>query len=378
MRQEDLLEAIGSVKEERLARTEKKISLKKQWLRIGSIAACLCLCVIAITAILPLSSKSSSSDSASPQNSNSGYQDFNGPGEYALDNTGDSLGSPDSINTAAVSEEFSMEIPAEEDSLANVDIVGDTENASSEEAGSFTNESSPSSQKTGEASLRKLITTMYLSIEAENYESVISWVEQQTTVLGGYIQNTDAHIGYHNLRYASYTLRIPAESLSAFADGIGNVGSITSSSTETRDITLTYVDLQNRIQSLEVEQQRLMELLEQAASLSDILEIEDRLSSVRYELESYGSQLLLYDNQVTYSTIYLDISEVTAYTEPEPVTFGERVRSGFSANLENLSETVTDLLVFLLSSLPTIIVLAVIIGAVIIIVCKVRKRKDGN
>ena len=58
---------------------------------------------------------------------------------------------------------------------------------------------------------------------------------------------------------------------------------------------------------LETEQQRLLELLETAESLDDILTIESRLTEVQYELDSKESQLRTYDNQIDYSTVYLDL-----------------------------------------------------------------------
>lgn len=368
MRQEDLLDAIGSVKEERLARTEKKKSARKTWLRIGSVAAGLAVCVIAVSALssLPLFSignSANSADSATPgvyqEEENFNMNDSDTP-EEAYEYMG-----------GLFTENGDPEYPVSAD---NTGAYASEDVSDSPEAAEKTDASSEDSQ----VSSRKLITTMYLTIEAEEYDSAISWIEQQTSALGGYVQSTDTYTRYQGLHYASYTLRIPAASLSAFAEGMGSIGNITSSSSETQDITLTYVDIQSHVQSLKVEQERLMELLEQAESLSDMLDIEDRLSSVRYELESYQSRLLLYDNQVTYSTLYLEVYEVSAYTEPEPVTFAQRVQTGFSRNLTALSETATDLLVFLLSSLPTILVVGVIIGAVIAIVWKIRQKWQNS
>ena len=62
-----------------------------------------------------------------------------------------------------------------------------------------------------------------------------------------------------------------------------------------------------RKKSLEIEQERLWALLEKADSLDAVVALEARLSEIRYELESYTSQLRLYDNQVDYSTVSIYI-----------------------------------------------------------------------
>ncbi len=53
-----------------------------------------------------------------------------------------------------------------------------------------------------------------------------------------------------------------------------------------------------------------MELLAEAESIDSVIAIESRLSDVRYEIESIGSQLRSYDDLVTFDTISISIAEV--------------------------------------------------------------------
>ena len=69
-------------------------------------------------------------------------------------------------------------------------------------------------------------------------------------------------------------------------------------------MTLQYVDLESHKKALTTEQDRLIELMEQAETVEDIITIEGRLSEVRYQLESMESQLRTYDNKIDYSTVY--------------------------------------------------------------------------
>ena len=80
--------------------------------------------------------------------------------------------------------------------------------------------------------------------------------------------------------------------------------------------------MESRKKSLEIEQERIWQFLEKAESIDTVITLEQRLSDIRYQLESMESQLRLYDNQVDYSTVYLSISEVTAYTPVTPETSG--------------------------------------------------------
>ena len=73
--------------------------------------------------------------------------------------------------------------------------------------------------------------------------------------------------------------------------------------------------------SLNAYKSLILELLEKAGTVEDIITIEGRLSEVRYQLEAYASQLRTFDNQVDYSTVHINISEVERETKVEPKTF---------------------------------------------------------
>ena len=107
--------------------------------------------------------------------------------------------------------------------------------------------------------------------------------------------------------------------------------------------------------------------------MTDLLEIEARLTDVRYELENYASQLRLYDNQIDYATIYLNISEVQEYTPVEEPTFFERIRTTFSDALEGLGDGIVNITVFLVGNSPYLLTFSVL--ALVIVLLAKRSRK---
>ncbi len=96
------------------------------------------------------------------------------------------------------------------------------------------------------------------------------------------------------------------------------------------------MDLESHKKALVTEQDRLLELMEQAETVEDIITIEGRLSEVRYQIESMESQLRTYDNKVDYSTVYLYINEVRRYSPSEEAGVGERIKSGFLKSLDGV------------------------------------------
>ena len=57
-------------------------------------------------------------------------------------------------------------------------------------------------------------------------------------------------------------------------------------------------EILDRREALKAEQKSLMDMLEHADTVEAIITIQSRLTDVRYELESYESQLRVYDNRI--------------------------------------------------------------------------------
>lgn len=251
----------------------------------------------------------------------------------------------------------------------------------SEDTGSTTS----SQPQTVPDTSRKLIRTVHLNVETTDFDNLLSSIQQSVAAQGGYIQQSDisgTSISYSSdrRRYAYLTVRIPSEKLDGFLSQMGQQSNIINRSENIQDITLQYTDIQSRKKSLTIEQERLWALLEKADTLEAVIALEERLSEIRYELECFESQLRTYDNQVDYSTVTIDISEVTVFTPTAPDSVATRIQKGFIRNLENVGQSITDFIVWFISHLPALVVLFVIIGAVLFFVRLLPhpKKKDRS
>lgn len=224
---------------------------------------------------------------------------------------------------------------------------------------------------------RKWIITIDMYVETEDLDTLMERLNADITSLAGYVEDQSVYNGstYASRRYrsANLTVRIPAESTDQFSQCISGIANVVSQNLNREDITLQYVATESRLTALETEEARLLELLAQAETMSDLLEIEERLTDVRYELENYASQKRLYDNQIDYATIYLTIEEVQEYTPVEEPTLWERISGGFMDSLKGLGEGTLDLLVWLITSSPYLAALAVLIVLLLLLVKRARK-----
>ena len=231
---------------------------------------------------------------------------------------------------------------------------------------------------------RKWIITVYMDAETEDLDAAIAGIDEHIAELGGYVEDQNVYNGssYSARRYrnASLTVRIPAEKVDAFTEEVAGIANVISKEKNLEDITLTYTATESRMKALQTEEARLLELLAEAENMSDLLEIEARLTDVRYELEKVTSQLRLYNNQVDFATVHLNLNEVQEYTPVEEPTFLERIRTTFSDALEGLGDGIVNITVFLVGNSPYLLVYGILgtaIGLLLRRTARARKaRKD--
>lgn len=229
---------------------------------------------------------------------------------------------------------------------------------------------------------RKWIITVNMYAETEDLDTLMEALNGKISTLGGYVEDQDSHNGsmYSSRRYrsASLTIRVPAQRVDEFTAEMSGIANVVSTSLSREDITLSYVATESRVKALQTEEARLLELMEQAETMADLLEIESRLTDVRYELENRASQLRLYDNQVDYATIYLSIDEVQEYTPVEEPTVWERISGGFVSSIKGVGNGLLDLLVWVLAKSPYLVILGGVTAGVVVLIKKRKVRRAAK
>ncbi len=228
---------------------------------------------------------------------------------------------------------------------------------------------------------QKLIRTLRISMETLDFDKSLAGINTLTVQAGGYIESSTVNgQSYNNRSYrsASFVIRVPAAKLEEAESALSSLGNVTSSTSEVSDVTLTWADTESRIKALTAQRDSLLTMLEKAEDLSDLLTIQDHLTEVEYQLESYASQLRVLDNKVSYSTIRLTLNEVKIYTEEEPESFGARISRTFRQSLKNVGTFFSDLAVFVVGNLPAILCWVVFILLVIFGVRGISKRSKAK
>ena len=239
---------------------------------------------------------------------------------------------------------------------------------------------------------RKIIRTVHMTAETKGFDKATTFLIDTLITCGGYTESSSiSGMGYEgesgSARQATYTLRVPADKLDAFLQDIGGEEGIRilSQSAESSEITGTYYDLVTRMETLETERDALQSMLAGFTDYNDIdamLQVQERLYNVIEEIEALQTRINLYDSQVELSTVHLTLREVVTYSPAKGVTFGERLGDAFKDSWESFAEGCQDFAVWLVYALPTLLLLFVIPGVVLVIVLvsvhRARKKRESN
>lgn len=272
---------------------------------------------------------------------------------------------------SSASKDYAMEAPMAEDAYAVAETYAASNSLTGDTGGSTTLTES-----------RKWIITVDLTAETEDLDALLAALGQKIAALNGYVEDQSIYNGstYSSRRYrsANLTVRVPAGEVDAFTEEVSGISNVVRSNKSLEDVTLRYTATENRVAALETEEARLLELMEQAETMADLLEIEARLTDVRYELEQYSSQLRLYNSQIDYATIYVSIEEVQEYTPVKEQTTWERISEGFVSSLKGLGKGIVEVFIWVIVNLPYLILWAALAVVVIVLVRRTKKRRAAK
>lgn len=245
-----------------------------------------------------------------------------------------------------------------------------------------TDESSVNGEKLLEPE-RKIIKSSQLSLETAKFNDVINSLEDMVKSYGGYIASSSIDAeginnNYQFLRFASYKINVPSDKLDDFLDESSKLATVRNKSTSAEDITAQYYDNESRLKSLQIQEERYLEILKTATEVKDIIEIENALTDVRYEIENLTTCLNKISNLVDMATVNINIQEVSQETVAQsvPKTLGEKISSSFVNSLKKIKEFSINTVIFIIAAIPYLIIISILLVLSLGIYKAIKNKKS--
>ncbi|MEQ8197809.1 MAG: DUF4349 domain-containing protein [Clostridiaceae bacterium] len=269
----------------------------------------------------------------------------------------------------------------------NNSTVYDSSKAISGEASSGAPDNSQSStgttaEATGsdvEFDISKIIYSGNISLYTDDYKGTFAKIGEYAVNVGGFIQNSNSSYidKTQNILLSSgyITIRVPAAKFDEAMKEIQNYGSPISTSRNSMNISQQYQDIKGQLDSLKIQEERLLEYLKKADKIQDMLSIESELNRVRTQIDNKTTMIKNWDKEVAYSTIYVSVTEKKLATSTVKSPFEDmlqKIKEGFIASVNLLLNILAGLIVWIFKIIP----FAAILGAAYFIYTRVRKKKQ--
>jgi hypothetical protein len=164
----------------------------------------------------------------------------------------------------------------------------------------------------GVGSGTSIVRSGAMSVRLARDLSVAGAVERLGTTagrLGGFVASTTTADGSGSQGTAELALRVPSERFDEARKAVGALGRVTSVRLNGDDVSGQLVDLDARVRTLTTEEAALNQLLGQSRDVGTILQVRDRLTGVRTEIEQLTGQQARLRDQVRMASLDVSLRE---------------------------------------------------------------------
>jgi len=245
-------------------------------------------------------------------------------------------------------------------------------------AGGNVSDGDTTSQATGPM----IIRTGTLALQVGDVDKSVADAQRIVTAAGGYVAGSDRSFN-GDQPVATLTLRIPVERWDAtLAELRGLSVKVLSEQTASVEVTAQVRDLDARIVNLQASEAALLGIMVKATRISDILEVQSQLTSVRGEIEQLQSERKQLADQAAQGTLTTSFVLVPTPIETTAKGWdpGAEVANAVAALVGMGQNVAGGAIWFVIVILPVLLVALVVLLPIAYVVRRVlrRTRRSGT
>ncbi|MBA2735422.1 MAG: DUF4349 domain-containing protein [Pyrinomonadaceae bacterium] len=202
---------------------------------------------------------------------------------------------------------------------------------------------------------RKIIRNAELQLEANSPEESQQKITAIAESVNGFVvesAQSGSDVKSATLNTVTMTIRVPAEKFNETLDEIRKTGTrVISETVKGQDVTEEFIDIEARLKTEKALEQQFIEIMKQAKSVGDALNVQRELANVRGGIEKIEGRKRFLENQASLSTIKVRLQTPAAFSSSSTGFFyrlTESLSSGFNFALNFILAFVT----FVIAVLP--------------------------
>ncbi|HEV8163990.1 MAG TPA: DUF4349 domain-containing protein, partial [Actinomycetota bacterium] len=166
------------------------------------------------------------------------------------------------------------------------------------------------------------------------------------------------------------TFRVPVDAFEAILRQLKGLGTYRGERSSTEDVTTRYVDLHAQLTAWRAQERVYLRLLGRARSIGDVIAVQNQLQQVQSNIERLQGQVNHLEDQSSFSTIVLNLTEPGAAGAAQP---RGRLERAWATALDGLGVMAATALVALVWLTPV----AVLAGLVLLLLRAARRPRPA-
>lgn len=178
----------------------------------------------------------------------------------------------------------------------------------------------------------KVIKSASISFETEDSNRAIQKINEILKSLKGYTEQEDSNTSDNQL-FTSIKCRVPSSQFESFVGQLEGIpAKMTGKNIQRLDVTKEYIETETTINAQKELLNRYLQLLGKANKMSDMLEIENKLSELKTAIEISQNRFNSLKKQIRYSEVQINITSPSS--QITKVSFGKEITSAFSNGID--------------------------------------------
>lgn len=186
----------------------------------------------------------------------------------------------------------------------------------------------------------KIIKEGYLTLKVENYATQKKSIHLIVKKFRGYISSENEQNTLERIENTC-SIRVDANAFDSLITELEGIAiKVDSRSIQSQDVTEEYIDVEARIKTKKIYEQKYFDLLKQANKVSEIIELQNQLKMLREEIESMEGRMRYLNSKIAMSTLNLTIYQAYDFKyESHGNGFWYRVKSSLASGWDSIQNT---------------------------------------
>ena len=267
----------------------------------------------------------------------------------------------ESATTSAPSGQPSASLAPNEDTMADaVKVAAKSRTAEKAQNRALNVSQNPASTEIKQPIERKIIRNGDFMIESKNLADDQRKIAALAESLGGFVVTSEFKQSSSGSSESTVKIivRVPAIQFDKAVTEIVKTGSqLIYNKTAGQDVTEEFVDLEARLRAKHALENQYLEIMKRAAKISDVLEVQEKLTEVRTALEQMEGRRRYLENQASLSTINVTLQSPAAVVAATQNGFWRSIKNSFGDGVDEAVGIVLGIIHFVIVMLPIFVLL---------------------